>query len=156
MKRLANVAVVLAAVLLIGAEKKDKEAETDKQMIQGTWEYVSALRDGKPYKNPIGVRITFAGDKLTRIIGKKTHEHGYKLRPKEKPKQVSLIRRSNGKAEVSTGIYRLKADTLTWCFNLPGKPIPKTLATKKGDGLTVCVLKRVGKASGRQLQPDHP
>ncbi|NQU20883.1 MAG: hypothetical protein HQ567_06335 [Candidatus Nealsonbacteria bacterium] len=60
-----------------------------------------------------------------------------------------FIRAVNGKREVSTGIYRLKADTLTWCFNLPGKPIPKTLATKKGDGLTLCVLKRVDKESGR-------
>ncbi len=144
MKRTANLAVGLAAVLLMGAGKKDEEAGTNKQMIQGTWEYVSAVRDGKPYENPIGVRITFAGDKVTRIIGKETHEHGYKLDPKKDPKQVSLIRTSNGKTEVSTGIYRLKGDTLTWCFNLPGKPIPKTLATKPGDGLTLCVLKRVG------------
>ena len=144
MKKPANLAVVLAAVLLIGAGKKNEEAETDKQMIQGTWEYVSALRDGKPYQGPIGVRITFVGDKVRRIIETRTHEHGYKLHPKEDPKQVSLIRIGNGKTEVSTGIYRLKADTLTWCFNLPGRPIPKTLATKPGDGLTLCVLRRVG------------
>ncbi len=151
MKRQATVAVVLAAVLLISADKKDEKVPTDKQMIQGTWEYVSSLRDGKPNKDPIGVRITFVGDKVRRIIEKKTHEHGYKLDTNEKPKQVSLIRTSDGKTEVSTGIYRLKEDTLTWCFNVPGKPIPKTLATKPGDGLTLCVLKRVepGEASGR-------
>ena len=143
MRRPTDLAVALAASLLIGAEPKPEGAETDRRTIQGTWEYVSALRDGKPYKPPIGVRITFAGDKVRRVIGEKTHEHGFKLDPKKNPKQISLIRTVNGKAEVSTGIYRLEADSITWCFNLPGRPIPKTLATKSGDGLTLCVLKRV-------------
>jgi hypothetical protein len=49
----------------------------------------------------------------------------------------------DGKQEVSTGIYSLEGDTLTWCFNLPGKPIPETLTSNEGDDLTLCVLKRV-------------
>ncbi len=143
MKRSAELAVALVALLLVGAEPKDRHADADQRAIQGTWEYVSALRDGKPYKPPIGVRITFADDKVRRIIGEKTHEHGFKLDQNRAPKQVSLIRTVSDKAEVSTGIYRLEGDTLTWCFNLPGKPIPTTLETKPGDGLTLCVLKRV-------------
>jgi uncharacterized protein (TIGR03067 family) len=120
-----------------------KNDQTDKEILQGTWEYVSATRDGKPYKTPIGVRITFTGDNVTRQIGEKTHKHKYKIDPNKKPKQVSLIATKDGKEEVSTGIYSLKGDTLKWCFNLPGKPIPDTLASKEGDGLTLSVLKRV-------------
>ena len=143
MKTLANATVMLLAILLIAADKNDQQAETDKEILQGTWEYVSAIRDGKPYTPPIGVRITFSGDNITRNIGKKTHKHNYKIDPNKTPKQVSLIAMTNGEEKVSTGIYSLEGDTLKWCFNLPGKPIPKTLASKEGDELTLCVLKRV-------------
>ena len=58
--------------------------------------------------------------------------------------ETDLVDRNDGgKQEVSTGIYSLEGDTLTWCFSLPGKPIPKTLTSKEGDDLTLCVLKRV-------------
>jgi uncharacterized protein (TIGR03067 family) len=143
MKTPANATVMFLAVLLIAADKNDQKTKTDKQILQGTWEYVSAIRDGKPYKTPIGVQITFAGDNITRNIGKKTHEHKYRIDPSKTPKQISLIAMKDGKEEISTGIYSLKGDTLNWCFNLPGKPIPKTLGSKEGDELTLCVLKRV-------------
>jgi uncharacterized protein (TIGR03067 family) len=143
MKRPAKATVMLVALLLIAADKNDEKATTDKQALQGTWEYVSAIRGGKSYEEPMGVRVTFAGDSVTRIIEKKTHEHKYKLYPDKKPKEISLIAVKDGKDEVSTGIYSLEGDTLKWCFNLPGKPIPKTLASKQGDELTLCVLKRV-------------
>ena len=116
---------------------------TDKEILQGTWEYVSATRDGKPYKTPIGIRITFIGDNVTRKIGETTHKHKYEIDPNKNPKRVSLIAMKDGNEEVSTGIYSLKGDTLKWCFNLPGKPIPKTLASKEGDELTLSVLIRV-------------
>ena len=142
MRSPAKATVMLMAILLIAADKKD-EKTSDKQTLQGTWEYVSATRGGKPYEEPIGVRITFAGDSITRIIEKKTHEHKYKLYPNKEPKEISFIVVKDGKDEVSTGIYSLEGDTLKWCFNLPGKPTPKTLESKEGDELTLCVLKRV-------------
>ena len=125
------------------AVKTDEKAQTDKEMLQGTWEYVSAIRDGKPYETPIGVQITFVGDDVTRMIGEKTHRHKFKIDPTGKLRQISLIETKDGKQEVSTGIYSLEGDTLTWCFNVPGKPIPKTLKSKEGDDATLCVLKRV-------------
>ena len=128
---------------MIAADKQEQKTTTDKQTLQGTWEYVSATRGGKPYEEPIGVRITFAGDSITRIIEKKTHEHKYKLYPNMERKEISFIVLKDGKDEVSTGIYSLEGDTLKWCFNLPGKPVPTTLASSEGDELTVCVLKRV-------------
>jgi uncharacterized protein (TIGR03067 family) len=142
----ANVAKVIEDLMLeppSHAVKTDEKARTDKEMLQGTWEYVSAIRDGKPYKPPIGVRITFVGDDITRKIGEKTHTHKYKIDPSGKPRQMSLIELKDGEQRVSTGIYSLEGDTLTWCFNLPGKPIPDTLTSNEGDDLTLCVLKRV-------------
>ena len=143
MRRPAKATVILVAILLIAADKQDEKTTTDKQTLQGTWEYVSATCGGKPYEEPIGVRITFAGDSITRIIEKKTYEHKYKLYPNKEPKEISFIAVKDGKEEVSTGIYSLEGDTLKWCFNLPGKPTPKTFTSKEGDELTVCVLKRV-------------
>ncbi len=86
---------------------------------------------------PIGVRITFTGDSLKRIIEKKTYEHKYKLNPNKTPKEISLIAVKDGKEDVSTGIYSLEGDTLKWCFNRPGKPVPTTLASNDGDELTL-------------------
>lgn len=143
MRRPAKATVIMVALLLIAADKKDEKTTTDKQSLQGTWEYISATCDGKPYEVPIGVRITFAEDRITKIIEKKTYEHKYKVYPKKDPKEISLISVKDGKEEVSTGIYSLEGDTLKWCFNKPGKPTPKTFTSKEGDKLTVCVLKRV-------------
>jgi uncharacterized protein (TIGR03067 family) len=143
MRRPAKATVILVAILLIAADKQDEKTTTDKQTLQGTWEYVSATRGGKPYEEPIGVRITFVGDSITRIIEKKTQEHKYTLSPNKQPKEISFIVVKDGKDEVSTGIYSLEGDTLKWCFNLPGKPVPTTLASREGDELTLCVLKRV-------------
>jgi uncharacterized protein (TIGR03067 family) len=139
----ARATIMLVAILLIAADKQDEKVATDKQTLQGTWEYVSATRGGKPYVEPIGVRITFAGDNITRVIENKTHEHKYKLSPNKEPKEISFIAVKDGKEEASTGIYSLDGDTLKWCFNLPGKPIPTVFASKEGDELTLCVLKRV-------------
>lgn len=100
MKTPVKATVMLLAVLLIAADKNDQK--TDKQILQGTWEYVSANRDGKPYKTPIGVQITFAGDNITRKIGKRTHKHKFRIDPSKTPKQISLIAIKDGKEEVST------------------------------------------------------
>jgi hypothetical protein len=48
-------------------------------------------------------------------------------------------------------IYTLEQDILTYCIAPPGRPRPAELATTKGDGFTLVVLKRVAlKASWRK------
>jgi uncharacterized protein (TIGR03067 family) len=143
MRRASKAAVMLVAILLIAADKKHEKSTTDKDALQGIWEYVSTTCDGKPYPVPIGVRISVAGDTIVKTIEKKTYEHKYKLNPNKTPKEILLIAVKDGKDEVSTGIYSLEGDTLKWCFNRPGKPVPTRLASNNGDELTLCVLKRV-------------
>src|SRR4051812_29627697 len=41
------------------------------------------------------------------------------------------------------GIYSLDGDVLCYCVAPPGRPRPAEFATKKGDGHTLVVLKRV-------------
>src|SRR5262249_43012999 len=41
------------------------------------------------------------------------------------------------------GIYSLQGDVLTYCIAAPGRPRPTELATTKGDGHVLVVLKRI-------------
>lgn len=41
------------------------------------------------------------------------------------------------------GIFSLRGDTLYWCAANPGRPRPVELATKRGDGQYLMVLRRV-------------
>ena len=43
----------------------------------------------------------------------------------------------------TSGIFRLQGDDLTYCVGAPDRPRPTELATAKGDGRTLVVLKRL-------------
>jgi hypothetical protein len=48
-------------------------------------------------------------------------------------------------------IYTIHDNVLTYCVAPPGQPRPAALATKKGDGLTLVVLKRVALRHGGEM-----
>src|SRR5690348_15360037 len=97
MRKPAKVTAALVAIVLIAAGKHDEKTTIDKQRLQGTWEYVSATCNGKPYAVPIGARITFAEDSIIRVVDKNTYEHKYKLYPNKEPKEIALIALTDGK-----------------------------------------------------------
>jgi hypothetical protein len=45
------------------------------------------------------------------------------------------------------GLYALRGDVLTYCIAAPGQPRPAELASAKGDGHTLVVLKRTAPGS---------
>jgi hypothetical protein len=54
------------------------------------------------------------------------------------------------------GVYELRADSLKYCIAIPGRPRPLSLATTKGDGHTLVVLKRVAPKQLEWFRPELP
>lgn len=69
---------------------------------------------------------------------------------------LTTVYKSNGKRLHTLAIFTLTGDTLRYCVAPPGRPRPTAFATKKGDGLTLVVLKRVPEITIRQLPKPSP
>jgi uncharacterized protein (TIGR03067 family) len=144
----------LALALLLGGgapadEKKADKAEAVKQewkLLNGTWEAVSAVLDGKKMPAPKEkVTVTLRDGKYTVKQGDKVVAEGTgKIDPTTSPKSVDVTPSSGpDKGKTVLAIYEVKGDTQRVCFARPGKPRPKTFEAKKGSGDALYTHKRV-------------
>jgi uncharacterized protein (TIGR03067 family) len=120
-----------------------QEAKGDPEGIQGKWEVVAAIYNGKQSANK---------DLLIWTITKSHFVYGsdkqdtYKLNPGTKPKQIDITvvpPKVGGNVDhaVLLGIYELKGDALRICIGHSGKDRPKDF--EAGAGRNVFTLKRV-------------
>jgi uncharacterized protein (TIGR03067 family) len=134
----------LALALLLGGvladeKKADKEAAAKKEWkrLNGTWEFVGGVDDGKELPAPEGkVTVTLKDGTYTiKQGGKVVAEGAAKLDPTASPKSLDTTPSSGpAKGKTSLGIYEVKGDTYRVCFARPGKPRPKTFEAKEGSG----------------------
>ncbi len=115
--------LVLAALIgLTGADTP----KTDQDTFQGTWKVFRADKAGKPMPQELrdSLTVTFRDDRLILKNGENTREATFKLNPKAKPKQITIIHR-DGKTRPVEGIYLIDArGRLFICVSEPGKPRP--------------------------------
>ena len=109
----------------------DKQARSDKDLLQGKWKAVAATRDGKARTEEElkdkPMMLTFEGDKATlrdgdRDVGEPVT---FKLDPSKKPKQIDVKppAGSDGtERPMMKGIYELKGDTLKLAFKRAEEP----------------------------------
>jgi uncharacterized protein (TIGR03067 family) len=117
--------------------------------IEGEWEMVAAVFNGKPMDaNMVKwcTRIT-RGNLTTIVAGPQTMlKATFVLKP-GKPhaaiEYMNLHGTNNGKAQA--GIYELKGDSLQFCMSEPGKPAPSEFSSKPGDGRALTIWKCLGK-----------
>jgi RNA polymerase sigma factor (sigma-70 family) len=121
-----------------------QDAKSDKEKLQGTWEFVSGEFGGQQAKGAEAeqmkmLKFVFKGDKLTA----KT-EGEYTIDSSKKPKQIDLKISDGPENERGTwkGIYELKGDELTLCVALPNQDRPAAFATKEGELTLLLKLKR--------------
>jgi len=136
--------VALLMVTSCSTQESDDNAKSDKELILGTWEVVSATESGREV--PVdGARFIFTVDIMTLqpkdatdvqdMIGVK-----YTLDPTTKPKSIDTSHELDpGKPIIQLGIYSLKGDTLELCLEGAGKPRPTELGGETGHGF---ILKR--------------
>lgn len=112
--------------------------------FDGTWQLVSATKDGKetPEETVKKIRVIIKDGKHTVQFGDETiaKEIAVTIDPKKNPKTtVDML--PDGKT--IKGIYKLEGDMLTSCVAEIGKDHPKEFAAKPGTGHTLRVFKRV-------------
>jgi RNA polymerase sigma-70 factor (ECF subfamily) len=161
-----TIGALLAGVFLAGAayatfvppqdakapeQAKDGAAADDAKALQGEWLAVWIEADGKKVDadEVAELRLTFRGQELT--VGSadgqgRSRKSNFKLNPTRSPKEIDLISLDGQeKGQTTPGIYALDKGRLQICMPRDaGGRRPKDFETRKGDGLLVLLLERVG------------
>jgi uncharacterized protein (TIGR03067 family) len=137
--------LAVAPMVLLGADApKDDAAKKELEKFQGTWQLVSAEKDGKkaPEEQVKQTRVAIKGAKHTVYFGDKAvvHEIPFTIDPTTTPKSAE-DKLPDGQTIKS--IYQLDGDTLRSCAAAPGKERPTEFSAKEGSGQTLRVFKRV-------------
>jgi uncharacterized protein (TIGR03067 family) len=126
-----------------GNQPGPKGDPTDLERLQGSWESVSAVRDGE---DSATLRLVIEKDKilypgLSNVVGRNVPADRIAALRATTPRQIDIDVLTNpgeGKSSL-LGIYKLEGDQLTICL---GKERPKTFKSPKGSGNSFFVLRR--------------
>ena len=139
----AVVLMLLPAVRLRADDAKGQDKD-----LQGTWEVVKLVQDGKeapaPEKGPM--TATIDGDSLTLKMGDKSHKCSIQCDTSKTP-HTSEVTSLDGddKGQVVKSIYEVKGDELHVCHGVAGADRPTEFSSKEGSGQILITLKRVKK-----------
>jgi uncharacterized protein (TIGR03067 family) len=127
--------------LVLGAE----DAAQDQQKMQGTWQVVSAAREGKEMPEELRKTLRFVvKDDTITIKGRQGGEGDkatFKLDPGKTPKTIDLLNPQHSQSPIQ-GIYEIKGDTLRFCMGRPGQARPAEFPAKPGNDVRLMVLQR--------------
>jgi uncharacterized protein (TIGR03067 family) len=137
--------VIAHYVAASSSETPAKDDKSNKNKLQGTWEFVSGEVGGKKVEGDEADKFkkhqfVFKGDKLTA-----KEEYTYTIDSSKKPKEIDLKVDKGPERERGTwkGIYNLKGDELTLCIAHPNQDRPTEFVTKENRMTMLLILKRV-------------
>ncbi len=123
------------------------------ETLDGEWEVVSSNIGGRPDDGNVGARIEIRNGVIRDHHGSKTLIYSYEVQSSAEPKRMSWtmagvevdgqLQRVAMDVPSATGIYRLTADELTFCWTTPDKPIPESFEIGNDSECHTYVLKRV-------------
>jgi uncharacterized protein (TIGR03067 family) len=134
---------VLLVVFLLGADAKDDAVKKDLDKMQGTWNIVSLVADGKeaPARELKIISLTIKGDQSTFVNGDKMSKGTYKLDPSKQPKALDIVlTEGSAKGKTLFAIYDFEGEQLRICYHL--KERPTAFESKTGSANTLQVWKR--------------
>jgi RNA polymerase sigma-70 factor (ECF subfamily) len=120
----------------------DADQKTDKEKLQGTWQFVSAEKADKklPDQELQEMEMVFSGDTVTIPMKGEKKEVPFKLDPSKKPREIDLVL-VEGKPH--RGIYSLEGDTLKLCLSEDeNDERPTAFETKTGTRIMLIELKK--------------
>jgi uncharacterized protein (TIGR03067 family) len=129
-------------------------AETDKEKLQGAWQRVSGVRDGKRMtaKSAGGVTLTIEGKNFVLKQGDKVINEGtLGIGTKSNPRAIDL--RSSGDEGAIRGLFRFKEGKLETCFATPGAARPASFSSRAGTGQSLFTWERAEAASAADTSP---
>jgi uncharacterized protein (TIGR03067 family) len=114
---------------------QDAASKTDLARMQGTWQLVSAMEDGKPlpHDKVKETSIVVEGDtfRFPRLAEDGTSSAGtFKLDATKTPKEMDSM---SAEKEVVLGIYEMGGDSYKVCFSPAGKSRPSEFASAPGN-----------------------
>jgi uncharacterized protein (TIGR03067 family) len=149
MKRVAVVFVLGLCAVALGRvwadDDKDKALKEELKRLDGTWEVVARVADGKEVtlSDDEKAQATVKDGKFTlRLGGREAGQGSLKLDPSAKPKAIDIIPEGG---EAMPGVYELKGDELKVCRAAPGSERPKKVESKEGSGHILDTWKRAKK-----------
>jgi uncharacterized protein (TIGR03067 family) len=116
--------------------------------IQGTWECVSAVSNGRevPADAVRQLRLVLTATGYRTTMGDQTLFEGtYTLTRDTDPGQIDIAPRPGEAGTPASGIYDLEGDTLKLCYPTAGGARPTAFASGDGSGLQCVVWKRAAK-----------
>jgi uncharacterized protein (TIGR03067 family) len=113
--------------------KAQEPAKSDQERLQGTWECIAAVKDGKQVTTYVGVRATMQGNRLTWTFPQpgaqpKVMQATFRIDSKQNPKHFDwyVPEKPN---DIHRRLYILKGDVLIWSTNLGAGERPTSFVT---------------------------
>lgn len=135
--------------IVMAAGLRADDAKKDRDKFKGTWDVVSATRNGEKAPELLKHKVIFDGDSFTITDGDQVAYKGtYKLDPVVKPAAIDF-KNAEGRAKGKTwlGIYEFDGVKLKICDNALNleKARPDQFEAAAGSGRVCVVLKRATK-----------
>jgi len=140
-------AVLTFACLVIAASSGPPEAvKKDLAALEGDWTMVSGQADGQPMPDEMlktAKRVSKAGETTVTMGAQMFLKAKYTIDPSKNPKTIDYDMTDGfTKGKKQFGIYKIDADTVTFCFASPEKDRPKEFTSPPGSGNTLSVWKK--------------
>jgi uncharacterized protein (TIGR03067 family) len=133
------------AGLLLAAPATGQDARTDFDLLQGTWQPVSAELGGSPLpaETLMSLRLVIKGEEYSVTVGNETDRGTLQLDVKKKPRAMDIVGTDGpNKGKTVLAVYDLSADELKVCYALDGKR-PTGFKTQTGDKHFLVTYQRV-------------
>lgn len=135
----------VAQVSIARLSKADQEYLAALKPLQGTWQVVSAMGNGRLVPKEVWEKkhvISGNNVVVTQHSGE-TVLLEIEIDPTKTPKQIDAVAQVEDKGIVIHGIYSVDPHELKLCFSSPGKARPAEFSTTEGDMRSLAVLKRL-------------
>jgi uncharacterized protein (TIGR03067 family) len=137
-----QVLLVLAAGLLVGADKPEGDTKKELKKFDGKWVAVAREMNGKKGSGDAlkGFTFTVSGDQAVVIDGPRTCKATITVNPDKKPKQIDVSGKYGEKEIKTIGIYKFDGDKLTICYTMAENDRPKEFSTKGGTDEKILIM----------------
>jgi len=143
----SNVLVVLAAFVLLAADRGNENTIQESKKLEGAWSVTSAVRNRNelPAEKRNGLQVIFRDGRFAFKQGDKALAEGtFRLDPAAAPRTIDLTTiDANGNEKTTLAIYDLTEDALRICGAPPGEGRPGEFAALDGSGHTLTTFQRV-------------